>query len=327
MTGSGLGVLGEHRTLHISHENDPSKGGTVFELADTSHSGMNGIFTYDLKNQWSGSRELGDLFTDKDASWTDDYQKPAVDAHYNSEQVYNFYKKEFGRNSIDGNGMAIISRVHYGQDYNNAFWNGQVMTYGDGDGKFFIPLSAGLDVAGHEMTHGVTSHSAGLLYRNQSGALNEAFSDIFGTLIDSDDWEVGEDVMAPEAKASGRTSLRSLSDPSKYPVGEDYVPYGDGSGMYPSNMSQYYNLPLNLDNGGVHINSSIINHAAYLTGVKIGKEKLGQIYYRALTVYLTPTSNFSDAKQALIQSAVDLYGEGSPEAQATEDGLNQVGIQ
>ncbi|WP_258871159.1 M4 family metallopeptidase, partial [Halobacillus trueperi] len=188
------------------------------------------------------------------------------------------------------------------------------------------PLSAGLDVAAHEMAHGVTTNSAGLLYRFQSGALNEAFSDIFGALVDEEDWEIGEDIMAEDAIASGRTSLRSLSNPSKYPVGEDYVPYGDGNGMYPSHMDEYYDLPLELDNGGVHINSSIINHAAYITGEQIGKEKLGQIYYRALTVYLQPESDFSHARESLIQSAVDLYGENSEEAQATEDGFNQVGI-
>ncbi len=323
VTGFGIGVLGEKREMHISRQKE---GSTMFALADKTHEGLEGIYTYDMKNSWKYSGLPGDLFLDSDAAWITKYQKPAVDAHYNSEKVYEYYKEEHNRNSIDGNGMAIKSSVHYGDGYNNAFWNGYQMTYGDGDGEFFIPLSAGLDVAGHEMTHGVTTHSAGLKYRFQSGALNEAFSDIFGALIDEEDWEVGEDIMAAEAVASGRESLRSLSDPSKYPVGKIYAPYGDGSGMYPSHMDEYYDLPLDLDNGGVHINSSIINHAAYITGEQIGKEALGQIYYRALTVYLTPESNFSDARAAGIQSALDLYGEGSAEAKAAEDGFNQVGI-
>ncbi|MDN4071908.1 MULTISPECIES: M4 family metallopeptidase [Fictibacillus] len=326
--GSGIGVKGAHRNLHISHQNLKDGNGTTFFLKDISHDNLAGISTYDFKNQWRSAEVNlpGVLFANKSASYKSDYDRAAVDAHYNSEEVYHYYKDEHGRNSIDGKGMEIISSVHYGVDYNNAFWNGEQMTYGDGDGTFFIPLSAALDVAGHEMTHGVTTHSAGLLYRNESGALNEAFSDIFGALIDSDDWEVGEDAMAQEAVESGRPSLRSLSQPDKYPVNAAYVPYGNGKGMYPKHMDEFYKLPLSLDNGGVHINSSIINHAAYLTGVQIGKEKLGKIYYRALTTYLTPTSNFKDARRALIQSAVDLYGTGSEETDATEDGLNKVGI-
>ncbi|ARI76377.1 M4 family metallopeptidase [Halobacillus mangrovi] len=326
-TGAGLGVLGDHRQLHISHQNDKSfKDGTKFYLLDQTHENLDGIYTYDFKNSWAYNQLPGELFQSNDAAFTDDYDRPAVDAHYNSEEVYDYFLEEHDRNSIDGEGMPIISSVHFGEDYNNAFWNGRQMTYGDGDGEFFIPLSAGLDVAAHEMTHGVTTHSAGLKYEFQSGALNEAFSDIFGALVDEEDWEVGEDIMAEEAVASGRESLRSLSNPSKYPVGSAYVEYGDGNGMYPSHMDEYYDLPLDLDNGGVHINSSIINHAAYITGEQIGKEKLGQIYYRALTVYLAPESDFSYAREVLIQSAVDLYGEGSEEALATEDGFNKVGI-
>ncbi|MEC3883943.1 M4 family metallopeptidase [Halobacillus sp. HZG1] len=326
--GSGIGVLGDHRNLHISHSNEKGveANGTDFYLYDKSHENLDGIYTYDAQNSWDYSALQDKLFSSSDAAFTDDYEKPAVDAHYNSEKVYEYYLEEHDRNSIDGEGMAIKSTVHFGQDYNNAFWNGRQMTYGDGDGEFFIPLSAGLDVAAHEMAHGVTTNSANLKYRFQSGALNEAFSDIFGALVDEEDWEIGEDIMAEDAIASGRTSLRSLSDPSKYPVGAKYVEYGDGNGMYPSHMDEFYDLPLDLDNGGVHINSSIINHAAYITGEQIGKEKLGQIYYRALTVYLQPESDFSHARESLIQSAVDLYGENSEEAQATEDGFNQVGI-
>ncbi|MFG6113855.1 M4 family metallopeptidase [Halobacillus sp. MO56] len=322
--GSGTGVLGDHRKLHVSHKNEKTGDGTKFYLQDNSHDGLDGIYTYDLAHQWGGLP--GEVHSKVGSAWNAEYDQPAVDAHYNSEKVYEYYLEEHDRNSIDGEGMAIKSSVHFGEDYNNAFWNGHQMTYGDGDGEFFVPLSAGLDVAAHEMTHGVISHSGGLKYQFQSGALNEAFADIFGALVDEEDWEVGEDIMAEAAKESGRTSLRSLSNPSKYPVGATYAPYGDGSGMYPSHMDEYYDLPRDLDNGGVHINSSIINHAAYYTGEQIGKDKLGQIYYRALTVYFTPDTNFSQARQALIQSATDIYGEGSEEVQATEYGLNQVGI-
>ncbi|WP_077325175.1 M4 family metallopeptidase [Virgibacillus siamensis] len=325
-SGSGFGVLVEHRNLHISHKNIPDDGvGTLFFLNDISHENLDGIRTYDFNNQWSGQFP-GELYSDKDAAFHDKYDRAAVDAHYNSEKVYEYYMEEHNRNSIDGEGMAIISTVHFGKNFNNAFWNGKQMTYGDGDGDFFIPLSAGLDVAAHEMTHGVTTHTAGLHYRNQSGALNESFSDIFGALVDKEDWEVGEEIMGDEAVASGRTSLRSLSNPNKYKVSADYVPYGDGSGTYPSHMDQFYDLPLALDNGGVHINSSIFNHAAYLIGTEIGKDKLGQIYYRALVHYLTPTSNFSDARRAVVQSATDLYGANSTEVQACIEGFDEVGI-
>ncbi|MBZ5200137.1 peptidase M4 family protein [Planomicrobium chinense] len=313
----GTGVLGAQRKIHTTRTKLPNQG-TIFSLSDTSHAGLEGIFTYDAND--------GKIFSNNSASWKDDYQRAAVDAHYNSEVVYDYYLEEHGRNSLDDKGMAIVSYVHYGENYNNAFWNGRQMTYGDGDGSYMVPLSAGLDVAAHEMTHGVITNSANLQYRFQSGALNESFADIFGALIDSEDWEVGEDIMGPGAKADGRASLRSLSDPSKYPVKADYVPYGNGEGNYPSHMDEYYDLPRSLDNGGVHINSSITNHAAYLIGEKIGKEKLGQIFYRALTVYLTPTSNFSDARQAIIQSAADIYGEESAEVKATAEGFDSVGI-
>ncbi|WP_283153803.1 M4 family metallopeptidase [Guptibacillus hwajinpoensis] len=318
-TGTGTGVLGDHRLLHVT-KSKGEKEGTVFQLADYSHEGLDGIITYDY------SKNYLELFSNKSAAFKSEFAEPAVDAHYNSEQVYDYYLSEHGRNSLDDNGMPIQSVVHYGDNYNNAFWNGTYMVYGDGDGEFFIPLAASLDVAAHEMTHGVTSNSANLIYRFQSGALNESFSDIFGALIDDSDWEIGEDIMAPAAVADGRTSLRSLSNPSKYPVGAAYVAYGNGEGMYPSHMDEFYDLPANLDNGGVHINSSIINHAAYLTAQDIGREKLGQIYYRALTQYLTANSDFSDARQAIVQSAIDLYGEGSAEVVAAAGGFDSVGI-
>lgn len=313
----GTGVLGNHRHLHTTKVKAPRQG-TEFILADNSHEGLEGIYTYDSNT--------GEIAVNNSASWKKEYHRPAVSAHYNSEQVYDYFLNEHDRNSLDDEGMAIISYVNFGTDFNNAFWNGRHMTYGNGDGDYMIPLSAGLDVAAHEMTHGVITNTANLEYRFQSGALNEAFADIFGALVDEEDWEIGENIMGPGAKADGRTSLRSLSDPDKYPVGEEYIPYGNGEGMYPSHMDEFYDLPGYLDNGGVHINSSIINHAAYITGEQIGKDKLGQIYYRALVTYLTETSDFSEARLAIVQSAEDIYGEGSEEALAAADGFDQVGI-
>ncbi|MGP4071113.1 M4 family metallopeptidase [Piscibacillus sp. B03] len=316
--GVGTGVHGEHRgDLHMSRTKADGDS-TKFMLADHSHEGLEGIFTYDYKT--------GELVTNESASFKEEEHAPGVDAHYNSEQVYDYYKEAHDRNSLDDEGMAIVSYVNFGNNYNNAFWNGRHMTYGNGDGDFLVPLSAGLDVAAHEMTHGVITNTANLVYRNQSGALNEAYADIFGAIIDDENWELGEDIMGPGAIEDGRTALRSLSDPSKFPVNEAYIPYGNGEGMYPSHMDEYYDLPWYLDNGGVHINSSIINHAAYLTAQEIGREALGQIYYRALVHYLTPNSDFQEARQVIVQSAIDLYGEGSEEVQATASGFDQVGI-
>ncbi|PEJ29314.1 flagellar biosynthesis protein FlgM [Peribacillus butanolivorans] len=322
--GAGKGVHGEHRELHITQVKEPNSG-TKFTLADYSHENLEGIVTYDAKNDNTSSNDT--LYVGNSAAFIGDYDRALVDAHYNSEKVYEYYLNEHGRNSLDGEGMAIISKVHYGNNYNNASWNGRWMTYGDGDGVFMTSLSAGLDVAAHEMTHGVITHSANLVYRNQSGALNESFADVFGALVDNSDWEMGEDIMAPAAKADGVTVLRSLSNPNSVVVSnEQRRAYSTNGGVYPDHMEEFYNMPTSVDGGGVHVNSSITNHAAYLIGQEIGREKLGQIYYRALTVYLTPNSDFSDARQAIVQSAIDIYGESSEEEAAVQSGFDSVGI-
>ncbi|MBY0147645.1 M4 family metallopeptidase [Neobacillus niacini] len=322
--GAGKGVHGEHRELHITQVKEPNSG-TKFALADYSHENLEGIVTYDAKNDNTSSNDT--LYVGNSAAFIGDYDRALVDAHYNSEKVYEYFLNEHDRNSLDGEGMAIISKVHYGTNYNNASWNGRWMTYGDGDGVFMTSLSAGLDVAAHEMTHGVITNSANLVYRNQSGALNESFADVFGALVDDSDWEMGEDIMAPAAKADGVTVLRSLSSPNSVVVSnEQRRSYSTNGGVYPDHMDEFYYMPTSVDGGGVHVNSSITNHAAYLIAQEIGREKLGQIYYRALTVYLTPNSDFSDARQAVVQSAIDLYGEGSEEVAAANSGFDSVGI-
>lgn len=322
--GAGKGVHGEHRELHITQVKEPNAG-TKFALADYSHENLEGIVTYDAKNDNTSSNDT--LYVGNSAAFIGDYDRALVDAHYNSEKVYEYYLNEHGRNSLDGEGMAIISKVHYGTNYNNASWNGRWMTYGDGDGVFMTSLSAGLDVAAHEMTHGVITNSANLVYRNQSGALNESFADVFGALVDDSDWEMGEDIMAPAAKADGVNVLRSLSNPNSVIVSNvERRSYSTNGGVYPDHMDEFYNMPTSVDGGGVHVNSSITNHAAYLIGQEIGREKLGQIYYRALTVYLTSNSDFSDARQAIVQSATDLYGESSEEVAAANSGFDAVGI-
>lgn len=314
VTGKGTGVLGNKETFEVTNKNN-----NYFLADETRGNGINTFnalnineIIYQILSQTTG-------FTGFEIkSKTQNFSDPvAVDAHVNAEKVYDYYKNVFGRNSLDNAGMKLNSTVHVGSKWNNAAWNGAQMMYGDGDGKTFIPFSAGLDVVAHEITHGVTEHTAQLEYQNESGALNESLSDIMGAMVDRNDWEVGEDIYTPTIT---NDSLRSLKDPA--------------SQGYPDHYSKRYIG--SEDNGGVHTNSSINNKAAYLIseggthyGVKvegIGRKATEQIYYRALTNYLTATSNFSMMRQAAIQSATDLYGEKSKEVTAVTKAYDAVGI-
>jgi bacillolysin len=309
--GTGVGVLGDSKSLNMILSS------TTYYLQDNTRG--NGIFTYDAANR---SRTPGSLWASLDNLLNAKYDAPAVDAHYYAGKTYDYYKNVFQRNSYDGNGAALKSTVHYGRNYNNAFWNGSQMVYGDGDGTTFIPLSGGLDVVAHELTHAVTDKSSDLIYQYESGALNEAISDIFGTLVEfynnnKPDYEIGEDIYTP---AKANDALRSMSDPAKY---------GD-----PDHYSVRYTGTS--DNGGVHINSGIINKAAYLLAVGgthygvtvpgIGNDKVGAIYYRANTRYFTASSTFSQARASLVQAAADLYGAGSAEVNAVNKSFDAVGV-
>ncbi|MCW2926741.1 MAG: peptidase family protein [Thermoleophilia bacterium] len=244
-------------------------------------------------------------------------------AHDNAEGVYDFYHSKFGRDSIDDRGMKLKSVVHYGNKYNNAFWNGSHMTYGDGDGVRFIPFGLAADVVGHEMTHGVTERTAGLRYQRQSGAINESWSDVFGNLIEKwmdaeagkgerdPNWLIGEEIFTPGVEGD---ALRSMSKPGS---GYDKDPQ-------PGHMKDYKDT--SSDNGGVHINSGIPNKAAYEVAMAIGQEKLSDVWYRALTKYMTSSTQFADAANFTVQSAVDLYGSGSAEAKAVADAWTSVGL-
>ncbi|CAG9621248.1 M4 family metallopeptidase [Sutcliffiella rhizosphaerae] len=336
--GSGLGTKGVTKLLNIAHGKDPELGnGTHFFLADYTTPQMGGIFTYNMKNT---ANQIW-LYSNKSASWKDvEYsgdsssweavgQGPAVDAHANSRIVYNYFLEKHGRNSLDGNGMAINSRVHYGRAYNNAFWSNGIamMTYGDGDGKQFIPL-ASLDVTAHEMVHGITHYNGGLRYRFETGAINEAYSDTFATIVDDSSWDVGEDIMGAEWLANGRTALRSNEDPGKFPVGAQYWPYSiDGEGRYPAHMDEYYYLPANMDNGGVHINCTILQHSAYLVAVEygMGRTVVADTWYRAYD-YLHYDASFAEFREAILQSAIDLYGEGSDEHNAFLSAFDDIGL-
>ncbi|NJM05223.1 peptidase M4 family protein [Candidatus Gracilibacteria bacterium] len=247
-------------------------------------------------------------------------------AHDGAGIVYNFYFENFQRNAIDGQGSPLVSTVHYGsspEDSENAAWIGdlQQMIYGDG-GQIFRPLPYGLDVVGHEFTHGVIDSSSRLIYELQPGALNESYADVFGALIDEGNWEIGETVI--KSPPYPRPYLRSLRDPN---AGGAYDPFNPLGGIgQPASMSEFANLPASrrADNGGVHINSGIPNRAAYLVAQVIGNDRTAQIYYRALTQYLTPTSSFLDSLNASVRAAQDLYGDG--EAGSVREAFGQVGI-
>ncbi|AHA31078.1 bacillolysin [Exiguobacterium sp. Leaf187] len=308
---TGTTVLGTSATFNTT------LSGSTYYLQDTTRG--KGVYTYDAKNRTSLP---GTLWADADNVFNATYDRAAVSAHVNAAKTYDFYKNTYGRNSYDNAGARLNSTVHYSTNYNNAFWDGTKMVYGDGDGTTFVALSGALDVVAHELTHAVTEYTAGLVYQNESGAINEAVSDIMGTVAEytvgsNFDWLVGEDIYTPGVSGD---ALRSMSNPAAY---------GD-----PDHYSKRYTGTQ--DNGGVHINSGIINKAAYLLGnggtfynvsvTGIGVPKLGAIYYRALNTYLTPNSNFSSLRAAVIQSAKDLYGSTSAEATAAAKSFDAVGV-
>ncbi len=246
-------------------------------------------------------------------------------AHDNAGKVYDYYFSKFKRDGIDGQGGTMISTVHYGsdiEDADNAAWVNeyQQMIYGDG-GQIFKPLPYGLDVVGHEFTHGIVAATAGLEYKAQSGALNESYADVFGALIDPGNWTIGETVI--KSPPYPRPYLRSLEDPNAKGAFNARKPLS-GVGQ-PAHVSEYANLPVNRksDNGGVHINSGIPNKAAYLIAQALGPDKAEQVFYRALTQYLTPSSQFKDNALALIQAYKDLYGN---DAKQVQNSLSNVGL-
>ena len=309
--GTGKGVLGDSKSLNTVTNSNGSY------LVDRTRG--NGIFTYDGKNR---TRTPGTLWLDADNVLNATYDGAAVDAHAYAAQTYDYYKNVHARNSYDGNGAQLISTVHYGRNYNNAFWSGSQMVYGDGDGSTFIPLSGALDVIAHELTHAVTDTTADLIYQNESGAINESMSDIFGTLVEyyfnnNPDWLIGEDIYTPSINGD---ALRSMADPTLN---------GD-----PDHYSKRY--VGTQDNGGVHWNSGISNKAAYLLsnggthyGVNvsgIGNDKTGKIFYRTLTQYLTPNSTFSQYRVATVQAATDLYGANSAEVTSVKAAFTAVGV-
>lgn len=259
------------------------------------------------------------------------------EAYDYSGVVYDFFSKVYGRNSVDDRGMRLDSTVHFREDpseaFDNAFWNGSQMIYGDGDGTAFQRFTKCLDVIGHELTHGVTQYEAGLAYRGQSGALNESFSDVFGSLVKQwnkkqtaakADWLIGAGLLK---KSVNGVALRSMKAP-----GTAYDdPLFGGKDPQPGHMKDYVKSANTSagDNGGVHINSGIPNHAFYLVAMELGGyawEKAGRIWYDALCNRIRSNSNFKEAAKATVAAADTLYGSKSTESKAVTAAWKEVGV-
>ena len=328
-------IILENEIIHeadVSGTAETAYSGTRTIIADSFSGGYrlresgrgNGINTFDMNENTTYGSAVD--FTDSDNYWDNvnaEQDEVATDAHWGAEMTYDYFLNEHNRNSIDGAGFTLNSYVHYDNAYANAFWDGNRMTYGDGGGGW-TALTA-LDIAGHEIGHGLCNFSANLVYQDESGALNESFSDIWGTSIEnfarpsSWNWLIGEDI---------GSALRSMSnpnaagDPDTY-FGSNWAPLGGG------------------DNGGVHTNSGVQNYWYYLltdggsgtndngdafsvTGQ--GFTKSSQIAFRNLTVYLTSNSEFADARFYSIMSATDLFGGCSPEVEATTNAWYAVGV-
>ncbi|GAB4410785.1 MAG: hypothetical protein OHK0039_15420 [Bacteroidia bacterium] len=328
-TGNAQDLNGVTRTLNLFQAQAPDNRYFLLDASRPMYTGPtnslpdNGkgfIYTGNFNNTNPNNPSITDITSATANNWN----ATAVSAHYNSGVSYEYFRSKYARNSINGQGGDIFAFINVSDDdgsgLDNAFWNGAAMFYGNGKDAFF-PLAASLDVGGHEMSHGVIQETANLEYQGQSGALNESFADIFGVMIDRDDWLLGEGVVKPAYFPSG--ALRSMSDPNQ---GGNSL---NDPGWQPKHMNQLYTGTE--DNGGVHINSGINNYAFYrfvqgLGGNEAAKQKAEKIYYRALAEYLTRSSQFVDCRIAVIQAAKDLHGNNAPEVQQAGLAYDQVGI-
>ncbi|MCX4622485.1 M4 family metallopeptidase [Streptomyces albogriseolus] len=328
-TGSGRSLYSGTVTLGTY------KSGSTYQLYDTSRGGHK---TYNLARGTSGT---GTLFTDADDTWgtgtassSSSDQTAAVDAAYGAQVTWDFYKNTFGRNGIKNDGKAAYSRVHYGSNYVNAFWQDSCfcMTYGDGSGNTH-PLTS-LDVAGHEMSHGVTSNTAGLRYSGESGGLNEATSDIFGAgaefyaanSSDAGDYLIGEKI---DINGDG-TPLRYMDKPSKDGASKDYWSSSLGSVdvHYSSGPANHFFYLLAEGSGSKTVNGVTYNSPTYdgSTVTGIGRAKALQIWYKALTTYFTSTTTYKAARTGTLNAASALYGASSTEYKAVDAAWKAVNV-
>ena len=331
-------------TGQVLTENDELHQADVVGTANTAYSGVKpmtsdnyatgayrlretgrglGIRTYNMKKGTNYASAVD--FTNTSTTWnTTGTDRYALDAHFGAEQTYDYYKNVHNRNSIDNQGFAILSYVHYSSNYVNAFWDGSRMTYGDGN-TTVTPLTA-MDVCGHEITHGLTTKTANLTYSREPGAMNEGFSDIFGTVIEfysqpttyTPNWTIGERM---------NLTIRNMADPNQFQDPDTY------KGTYWQTSSG--------DSYGVHTNSGVLNFWFYLLSVGksgtndkgtpynvvgIGIDKAAKIAFRTLTVYLTASSQYANARTSAIQAATDLYGAASNEVKQTTNAWCAVGV-
>ncbi len=319
-------------TLNVNHPTS-----TTWTMQDTGRgvgtatSGL-GNYTLDMNKRSSG----GTIVSRSTASFGDgsrnntDTATAAADAHYGMQKTWDYFKLVLGRNGIDGNGSKTYSRVHYGRNYENAFWSDSCfcMTYGDGASTFYPLVS--IDVAGHEMTHGVTSRTAGLTYSGESGGLNESTSDIFGTAVefytgsanDTPDFWIGERIWRSNWSTGSylqTKALRYMDDPAK-------------DGRSPACWSS------SLGSLDVHYSSGPANHMFYLLANGgsskcnsnnvggIGLDKAAKIWFRALDVYMTSSTNFAQARTAALNAASDLYGASSAERAAVAAAFSGINV-
>lgn len=310
-SGTGYGLYSGTVALTIS------SSGSDYQLYDS------------LRGRAETTDPSGTVISSPDNSFgdggSDDPTSAAVDAHYGAQVTWDYYKTVHGRDGIADDGQGATSVVHYGTDYNNAFWSDDCfcMTYGDGDGNLLMPLVA-LDVAGHEMSHGVTSQTAALVYLGESGGLNEATSDIFGSAVEffaknrsqPGNYLIGEHVVGP---GLSRPFLRSMKSPTDDGVSIDH----------------YSKYRRGMD---VHLSSGIANNFFYLLAeggrnktsgksvTGIGRAKAEKIWYRALTVYFTSNTSFKSARAATLSATRDLFSSGGAEERAVSAAWSAVGV-
>ncbi|MFD8820099.1 M4 family metallopeptidase [Streptomyces sp. NPDC059627] len=309
-----------------------TQSGSTYNLTDGDRGGHK---TYNLNHGTSGT---GTLFSQSSNTWgngtTSNAATAGADAHYGAAETWDFYKNTFGRSGIKNNGVGAYSRVHYGNSYVNAFWDDSCfcMTYGDGSGNA-DPLTA-LDVAGHEMSHGVTSNTAGLNYTGESGGLNEATSDIMGTGVEfyaANSTDVGDYLIGEKIDINGDgTPLRYMDQPSKDGGSADYWSSSVG-GLdvhYSSGVANHFFYLLSEGSG-----AKVINGVSYNSPTKdglpvtgIGRDKALQIWYRALTTKFTSTTNYAAARTGTLAAAGELYGTTSTEYKAVQDAWAAVAV-
>jgi Zn-dependent metalloprotease len=253
----------------------------------------------------------------------------ADEAYAGAGLTYFFYRDEYGRNSIDDRGMGIDSTVHFGRRFNNAFWTGRQMVYGDGDGQLFTRFTKDLDIVAHELTHGVIQYEANLDYQFQSGALHESFADVLGSMVKqrsygqdvkAADWLIGDKVLI-----GGQYAMRSLKAPGTAFQNHPVL----GSDPQGATMDEYQDVGFHNDRGGVHLNSGIPSHAFYVTAMELGGyawQRAGWIWYRALCNHLRRDADFQGAAMLLLELARDEFGPGSLEEKAVENGWREVKV-